>query len=154
MGVEPTFYSLHTKYFERERKSSCVLTACYKNRSKEADSPEDTKLPSVLEWLWLIVYHYLYSFTSIFSKTRTESKQHSLKVHCPLKGHTAFLCHSDSSTRFASCREDLDTPSTPSSMEITEVTAPAGTAFQGKVTGLPLKRPITCRKLSSHKNAY
>lgn len=50
-GVEPTFDSIHTKYFERERKSSCALTTRYKDRSKEAGSVEDTKLSSVLERL-------------------------------------------------------------------------------------------------------
>lgn len=53
----------------------------------------------------LIVYQYLYLFTSTFSKTRTGSKQHSYKCTAHLKviQHSYFTI--TDSARFASCRQ-------------------------------------------------
>lgn len=94
----------------------------------------------------MIVYVYQYLF-----RDKGRSKQ-QLKVCCSHKGHAAFLFHNDGFSYICFLRTKY--PFHPSYMEGTEAAAPVGMAFQGKVIGLPLKWPITCRKLSSHKNVH
>lgn len=97
---------------------------------------KDAKLSFVLEQLWLKLIWTIrnWLFTSIFTclpapLQRQGEQATELTVHCPLKGHAAFLFHNTDS---ATCRQPIWIPLCPSYMEFTEATATSRNGFSGE----------------------